>query len=53
MRICRSFPPKLGRERSPISSAFNEKNRGREMPYFEQELFFESQARGPLPTPNI
>jgi amidase len=28
--------------------AFNEKNRDREMPYFEQELFIESQARGPL-----
>lgn len=27
---------------------FNEKNRAREMPYFEQELFIESQARGPL-----
>ena len=28
--------------------AFNENNRGREMPYFEQELFIESEARGPL-----
>jgi amidase len=28
--------------------AFNEKNRDREMPCFEQELFIESQARGPL-----
>ncbi len=27
---------------------FNEKNRAREMPYFEQELFFESEAKGPL-----
>jgi amidase len=27
---------------------FNEKNRDREMPYFEQELFMESEARGPL-----
>jgi amidase len=28
--------------------AFNEKNRDREMPYFAQELFLQSQARGPL-----
>jgi amidase len=28
--------------------AFNEKNRDREMPYFEQELFVESEAKGPL-----
>jgi amidase len=27
---------------------FNEKNRAREMPYFEQELFIESEAKGPL-----
>ena len=27
---------------------FNEKNRDREMPYFEQELFVRSQAKGPL-----
>jgi amidase len=28
--------------------AFNEKNRGREMPFFAQELFIQSQAKGPL-----
>jgi amidase len=28
--------------------AFNEKNREREMPYFEQELFIQSEAKGPL-----
>ncbi len=28
--------------------AFNERNRGREMPYFGQELLVESEARGPL-----
>jgi amidase len=27
---------------------FNEKNRVREMPYFDQELFIESEAKGPL-----
>ena len=30
---------------------FNEKNRDREMPYFEQELFVESEAKGPLSDP--
>ncbi|MEZ5320332.1 MAG: amidase, partial [Vicinamibacterales bacterium] len=39
--------------RAPIHSleeaiAFNEKNRAREMPYFGQEIFIESQRRGPL-----
>ncbi len=28
--------------------AFNERNRSREMPFFEQELFIQSEARGPL-----
>jgi amidase len=28
--------------------AFNERHRGREMPYFGQEIFVQSQARGPL-----
>jgi amidase len=28
--------------------AFNEKNRDREMPYFDQDLFIKAQARGPL-----
>jgi amidase len=28
--------------------AFNEKNRDREMPFFAQELFIQSEARGPL-----
>ena len=28
--------------------AFNEKNRAREMPYFGQEIFLQSEARGPL-----
>ncbi len=27
---------------------FNEKNRGREMPYFGQELFIKAEAKGPL-----
>ena len=31
--------------------AFNEKNRDREMPFFGQELFLQSQARGPLTDP--
>jgi amidase len=28
--------------------AFNEKNRAKEMPYFEQELFIQAEAKGPL-----
>jgi amidase len=28
--------------------AFNEKNRGREMPYFGQDLFVKAEAKGPL-----
>jgi amidase len=28
--------------------AFNEKNRTREMPYFDQDLFIKAEARGPL-----
>ena len=28
--------------------AWNEKNRGREMPYFGQEVFLQSEAKGPL-----
>jgi amidase len=28
--------------------SFNEKNRDREMPYFEQELFIQAEAKGPL-----
>lgn len=31
--------------------AFNEKYRGREMPFFAQELFVQSEARGPLTDP--
>lgn len=31
--------------------AFNEKNRDREMPYFGQELFIQSEAKGPLTDP--
>jgi amidase len=31
--------------------AFNEKNRDREMPYFEQELFLQAEAKGPLTEP--
>ena len=31
--------------------AFNERHRGREMPYFGQEIFVQSQARGPLASP--
>ena len=30
--------------------AFNEKNRAREMPYFDQDLFIKAEARGPLST---
>lgn len=30
--------------------AFNEKNRAREMPYFDQDLFTKAEARGPLST---
>jgi amidase len=30
---------------------FNERNRDREMPYFEQELMIQSQAKGPLTEP--
>src|SRR5258705_11353053 len=28
--------------------AFNEKNRDREMPYFDQELFIQAEGKGPL-----
>ena len=28
--------------------AFNETNRDREMPYFEQDIFYQAQAKGPL-----
>src|SRR6185437_17093168 len=31
--------------------AYNEKNRDREMPFFEQELFLLSEAKGPLADP--
>jgi amidase len=31
--------------------AFNEMNRAREMPYFEQELFIQAEAKGPLTEP--
>ncbi len=30
--------------------AFNEKNRAREMPFFDQDLFIKAEARGPLTT---
>ncbi|HEV2665669.1 MAG TPA: amidase [Blastocatellia bacterium] len=30
---------------------FNEKNRGREMPFFGQELFLKAEAKGPLTSP--
>jgi amidase len=30
--------------------SFNEKNRAREMPYFDQDLFIKAEARGPLST---
>jgi len=30
---------------------FNEKNRGREMPYFGQELFLKAEEKGPLTSP--
>jgi len=30
---------------------FNERNASREMPYFGQELFYESEAKGPLTSP--
>jgi amidase len=32
--------------------AFNERNRDREMPYFDQELFIQSEAKGPLTEAN-
>ena len=32
---------------------FNEKNRGRSMPYFGQELFLKAEAKGPLPVLTI
>jgi amidase len=40
-------------EGSPVRSlkdliAFNERNRAREMPFFEQELLIQSEAKGPL-----
>jgi amidase len=40
-------------ERAPVKTlaeiiAFNEANREREMPYFEQELFLQAEAKGPL-----
>jgi amidase len=40
-------------EKAPVSTladviAFNEANREREMPYFEQELFLRAEAKGPL-----
>ncbi|HTW63978.1 MAG TPA: amidase [Bryobacteraceae bacterium] len=31
--------------------AFNEQNRDREMPFFDQELFLQSEAKGPLTDP--
>jgi amidase len=31
--------------------AFNEKHRDREMPYFDQELFIQAEAKGPLSEP--
>ncbi|TFW05687.1 amidase [Oxalobacteraceae bacterium OM1] len=43
-------------EGAPVRSlaeviAFNEKNRAREMPYFDQELFIKAQEKGGLDTP--
>jgi amidase len=40
-------------EEAPVKTlaeviAFNEENREREMPYFEQELFLQAEAKGPL-----
>ena len=32
---------------------FNEKHRGKEMPYFEQELFLQAQKKGPLTEPGL
>ncbi len=43
-RLPASFP---GRSLAGLI-AFNEKNRSREMPYFEQEIFLQSESKGPL-----
>lgn len=42
------LPPSMPARSLADLIVFNEKNRAREMPYFDQEIFIESQARGPL-----
>ena len=47
-----AYLSKLPEGRHPRTLAelidFNEKNRAREMPYFDQEIFIQAQAKGPL-----
>jgi amidase len=46
-----AYLAKLGPDRPRTLKAlitFNEKNREREMPYFDQEIFIQSEAKGPL-----
>jgi len=43
--------PSLGVRTLEDLIAFNEREKDREMPYFGQELFLESQKKGPLTTP--
>jgi amidase len=43
-----ALPPGPGPRTLADLIAFNEKNRDREMPYFEQELFIQAEAKGPL-----
>jgi amidase len=43
-----NLPPGVGVRTLADVIAFNEKNRDREMPYFDQELFIQAEAKGPL-----
>jgi amidase len=43
-----SLPPGPGPRTLADLIAFNEKNRAKEMPYFDQELFIQAEAKGPL-----
>ncbi|MEO8131113.1 MAG: amidase family protein, partial [Bryobacteraceae bacterium] len=46
-----NLPPAAGVKTLADVIAFNEKNRGREMPYFDQELFLQAEGKGPLTDP--
>ena len=46
-----TLPSGLGPRTLADLIAFNEKNRDREMPFFDQELFLQAEARGPLTEP--